>query len=250
MELDPSVVQLFEQSGFGAKEARVYAALLLLGEADATRIAVAAKVKRTNVYPLLEHLKKRGYVSEVEGRKVRSFSPADPTKVFRHLESSAKLFREMLPFLQAYVARGGTKPRIQYYEGKSAVTSVFREISQFPEACFISSIARLQHVFPEDVRLWEQIYVSNRFKIHARALHTDTPPDHTFIQKIEGKRYEARFLPKGVDLTIDFSLYGENMAISSVTKDPFIVVIESKDLADSMRTIFDLLWKNMKRSDH
>ncbi len=247
MEIDATIVGLFEQSGFASKEARVYAALLALGQGDVGRIAQVANVKRTNVYPLLERLKTRGYVSEMSGGKVRTFSPTDPAKVFRQLENNTKLFREMLPFLQAYVARSGARPSIQYFEGKDAVVSVYRDMHHYQNVCFINSIARHTEVFPEEVRYWGTVFESESFRIHARAMHTDTHADHSFIDQVSGPKYEARLFPKGLDFVMDFAIYGENIGISSVTKDPFIVVVESKDLADSMRTIFDLLWSRARR---
>ncbi|GEM_PF-874541 len=242
MTTDAAIVSLFEQTGFSAKEARVYAALLSLGEADATHVAKVSGVKRTNVYPLLEHLKERGYVSEVGGKKIRAFVPSDPTKVFRQLENSTKMFREMLPFLQAYVQRSGALPRIQYFEGKEAVTSVYHDIHHYKDVCFINSIAHHAEIFPDEVRYWEKVFAGDNFRITARSLHTDTPADRAFVAQVSKKKFQARFFPKGIDFVMDFSIYGDMIGISSVTKEPFIVVIQSKDLADSMRTIFNLLW--------
>jgi sugar-specific transcriptional regulator TrmB len=242
MEIDKTLVSLFEQTGFSEKESAVYAALLLLGEADVTMIAKKADIKRTNAYPVLERLKVRGYVSETTNQKIRRFSPADPRKVFHQLENSAKMFKEMLPFLEAYSLKSGSRPRIQYFEGKDAVTLVFKDINHADSACFISSIAKLENIFRDEVRAWEHIYKSNSFKVTARALHTDTHADRAFVESISGPRYKAKFLPKGIDLKLDFSLYGDKIAISSVTAPPFVVVIQSEDLASSMRAIFDLLW--------
>ena len=50
-------------------------------------------------------------------------------------------------------------------------------------------------------------------------------------------------MPKEFDLYIDGAIYGDQVAILSIKKELFAVVIESKEVADTFRSLFELAWK-------
>ncbi|MEK7144554.1 MAG: hypothetical protein AAB794_01690 [Patescibacteria group bacterium] len=45
---------------------------------------------------------------------------------------------------------------------------------------------------------------------------------------------------------MDFSIYENKLAITSLGEKPFVVVIESADIVAALRPIFDVVWGNAK----
>ena len=96
--MDSGMVRLFEDSGLSEKESRVYLALLELGQASVSRVADAAKLKRSITYVTLESLNEKGYASIVGGKKIAIYAAGDPTMLSARLSTTARHFAEVLPY--------------------------------------------------------------------------------------------------------------------------------------------------------
>ena len=103
--------------GFSDKEAKVYLALLELGEAGVQTIAKKSAVNRATTYVVLEELKKQGIVSTVEKDKKTVFvadAPRALLRMFRTQERKIKEheedFKKALPELEAIFNTATEKP--------------------------------------------------------------------------------------------------------------------------------------------
>lgn len=244
--MDKTVLNLLEHVGFNEKEAAVYHALLELGQGDITDIAKTAGLKRSNIYVLLDKLEKQGYVSTVPGLAIKTYIPTDPVKILHQLQNSTSMFKEMLPFIQALYNRPGHKPRINYFEGKKGVLSVYREINRFPKAYFISSMHRLTEYIPEEVEYWMKALNTPAITCNTMHVLSYSPEDIRYAKTVESKRQQVRFLPNNQSIDMDISIYGNKVAITTVGDPFFVVVIESQILFNSMKLIFDIVWNASK----
>jgi hypothetical protein len=57
---------------------------------------------------------------------------------------------------------------------------------------------------------------------------------------------EVKFLPEKFIGVIATEIYGNKVGLFFWTEDPFVIMIESKELADSYRKFFNLLWETAK----
>ena len=220
----------------------VYIALSELGSATVTQIAERAKLKRSIVYLILEGLIKRGYVSLLPDIKINRYLAVDPTKIFTDLKNTLSNFKDALPVFLAIFNQSIWKPKINYFEGKEGVISVYRQTEQAKEAYYISSITGVAQYMPEEIGRWINYFQKISPHIKCRQILADTSADRDFADKAKSKNVQFKFLPKGQSLDMDISLFDNKVALTSLKNHLFIVVIESKALYNSMKTIFDLLW--------
>jgi len=239
--MDNIILKTLNIAGFSEKEAKVYLALLELGRGDVTDIANKAELKRSIIYVILNQLIKKGYVSKITNKKTQHFTAVDPLKILHHLQNSTSEFKDILPIIKAVYNKSENKPSIHYFEGKEGVVSVFREINKYPQAHFLTSIKRLNNFIPEEVEKWKKGFKSGNLTCKSFYLLPQTGEDEKFAEFVKKNKQEAKFLPKGVQLNMDFSLYGNKVAITSIEENMFIVVIESENLYQSMRQIFEIL---------
>jgi sugar-specific transcriptional regulator TrmB len=242
--MDEKLSNLLQNIGFTEKEAFVYLSLMELGSGTVTQIAQRAKLKRSIIYILLEGLIKRGYVSEIPETKISRYVAAEPTKIFNDLRNKISEFKLFLPSLLAMYNQTPWKPKINYFEGKEGVKSVYRQTEIAKEAYYISNVAAVAQYLPEEIERWID-YFQNKKPAHYKCqqILSDTPQDRDFAQKSQNKNVQFKFLPKGLILDMDISLFDNKVALTSLKDHLFIVVIESKALYNSMKTIFDLLWE-------
>jgi HTH-type transcriptional regulator, sugar sensing transcriptional regulator len=244
--MDTDLLKLLESSGFTEKEARVYLALLELGKGDVSDIAKSSELKRSIIYVLLEGLIKRGYVSELPNQKINTYQAIDPSVILSQLKTTTKNFSEMLPMLRTLHNKGENRPKITYHETKEGIWNTYQEMNQSKEAFFISSYQRLEKIFPGSIEEWIGLYKKGIIPLQARHLVANNEFDLKVMRKFSEADQKVRYLPEIKEFNMDFTIFKNKLAITSLEDEPFIVVIESEELVRSMKPIFEIAWKNGK----
>ncbi len=245
--MDNGLIKLLEESGFTGKEARVYLALLELGQGNVTEIAKIADLKRPIIYVILESLIKRGYASELPARKINTFQATDPAIILGQLRGITRNFSEMLPILRTLGNKGSKKPKIRYYDTAEGILNIWdNEMNIAREAFFISSYQRIEEYFPGKIDEWINKAKKGIITTGFRHLISDIPQEKKLISKFHLVNQEVRILPELKDSHMDFTIYDNKLAITSLEENPFIVVIESEELARSIKPLFELAWARGK----
>lgn len=244
--MDNDLIKLLEASGFTSKEAQVYLALLELSAGTVTEIARITELKRAIIYVILEGLIKRGYVSELPNKKINTFQAVDPSFILNQLKITTRNFSEMLPMFRTLHNKGNQRPKITYHESKESIWKVYESINLVPEAFFISSYERIEKHFPGSIKKWTEDFTKKRIPVKGNHLVANNKFDLATIKEFARTGQNARYLPEIKNFNIDFSLYGNKLALTSLEEKPFIVVIESEELANSFRSIFEIVWKSGK----
>lgn len=240
--MDQDLIKLLEQTGFTQKEAEVYLALLELGKGTVTQIAKITQLKRSIIYVLLEGLIKRGYANEILGLKINAYHAIDPSVILNQLKTTTKNFAEMLPMLRTLHSKGEKRPKITYHETKESIWNIYEEISQFNNAFFISSYERIEKHFPGAFKHWANQYKKKSIPMKGKHLVANNPFDLEVAKNFSQHGQQVKYLSQ--NFSMDFSLYNNKLAITSLEDDPFIVIIESKELVRSMRPLFEIIWDN------
>ena len=244
--MDSDLLKLLENTGFTEKEARVYLALLELGKGDVSDIAKISDLKRSIIYVLIEGLIKRGYISELPNQKINTYQAIDPSMILNQLKTVTKNFSEMLPIFRTLHNKGKRRPRITYYENKEGIWKVYYEMNEAKDALFISSYDKINKIFPGAIEEWINLYSKKLISLKARHLVANNPFDLETMKKFKKVDQKVRYLPEVKEFSMDLTLYDNKLGITSLEKDYFIVVIESQELVNSIRPIFEIAWKNGK----
>jgi len=244
--MDESLLKLIMQSGFTEKEARVYLALLELGQGNVTEIAKIAELKRPIVYVVLEGLIKRGYASELPNKKINTFQAIDPSTILNKLQTTAKNFSEMLPIFRTLKSKGKKRPKISYYETLEGIWNVYEEMSQALKPLFISNYEIIEKHFPKSIETWINEIKKGLYNPRARHLAPDTDRNKEIGKAFIKINQKYKVSPELKNTKMDFTIWNNKLAITSFEDEPFIVVIESEELARSMQPIFEMAWQKGK----
>lgn len=244
--MDQDLIKLLENTGFTEKEAKVYLALLELGKGDVSDIAKVSGLKRSIIYVILEGLVKRGYASELPNMKINTYQAADPSIILNQLKITTRNFSEMITFLQTLHNKGKKRPKITYHETKEGIWNIYQEMNQSKEALFISSYEKISRIFPGVIEEWINLYKRGIIPLKAKHLVANNPFDLDVMKNFSRINQEVRYLPEIKEFNMDFTIFKNKMAIASLEDEPFIVVIESESLVNSLRPIFEIAWKSGK----
>ncbi|MEK7601152.1 MAG: helix-turn-helix domain-containing protein [Patescibacteria group bacterium] len=241
-----------QDMGLSEKEARVYLAALELGQTTAEKLAKHAKVNRSTTYVQLESLMKMGLMSTHEEGKKTMFAPESPELLKRLLlkqrdEVSMKESHlvELLPALLQQYEGAGERPVVRFFPGKEGIATVREEVlsTKDKQLYVIMSSDNMSKLFTEKEL---DGYTARRtaLNISSKAIYTHRG---YFDQAGADALTEHRFLPN-LPLTIDIRIFDDKTALFSLQGALFAMVIESKQIASSMKMIFNLLWNQGERS--
>ncbi len=251
--------------GLGENEASVYLALLGLGSATAQEIAQKSGVNRATTYVQLESLMRRGLATSYEKQSTKNppagggamktfFRAEDPEYLKRVIEKEkasvdarAETLSRLIPQLGDLFVSAGERPRVRFFEGVEGLKSIQDEFLKTKDK-EIESFLNLDDVLEAFPKHPEE-YTPRRVKMGIRSKLIYTCSRGPFLKESDATMLrESRFIPKEkFPIAGDLAMYGNTVAISIPTKRPFGIVIESEEIARSMRALFYLAWEEAKR---
>jgi sugar-specific transcriptional regulator TrmB len=242
--------QVLEEFGLTERQAKVYLALLQLGEASVAEIAAKAQIERTGTYYVLEGLKLRGIVSRFQKIKTDKYVAADPKEILNISKRRQELIESYLPELKAFQNLSNFKPHIQLYEGLDGIKSVWRRTLKKKNTVILSfSGYRLAEetalYYGKEYLEWGLAHIKERAKrnIFTRVITEDSPQarERQKVDKQEAR--EMRIVPKEKFLfRNEINILDGWVAITSY-KELIALVIESKEITETLRNIFELCWE-------
>lgn len=242
-----------QEIGLSDKEAAVYLALMQVDSASVLQLAKKTKINRTTIYFVIDSLSKKGLVSEVQmGKKVHYAAEAPErleTFIERQktiLEEHSRRLKDVIPEIKATQREQGERPVVKYFEGKAGVISSLEEFYQSPETggevYFLYPKDLLDHLFSkEEMEKYKQLRLKK--KAFSKVLYTysggERPSDSTGERvKIDEKKYP---------LHCDIAIYKDSVKINILGKKMSGIFIRSKDLAETLRSLFKLAFDSQKK---
>jgi sugar-specific transcriptional regulator TrmB len=239
-----------EKIGLSEKEASVYLAALELGPHPVQDIARKAGVNRATTYVMIEALLQRGLMTSLERGKKRLFSVEPPDRLLsiirvkeRELQEQEREFSQILPELRSILAASGERPRVRFFEGPEGLRAIREEILAADAKEMWSALDATdatQVLSPEenaafDRRLREkeikgcQLYVGSRSMAELHQAHP-----HWQFRSIPSDR---------CPITGEFTVFGNKIFAFTMRGKLIGAVIESEELAKTLRSIFMLAWE-------
>jgi HTH-type transcriptional regulator, sugar sensing transcriptional regulator len=233
-----------KEFGLDDKKARVYLAILELGQAKAHQIAHKAAVSRPTAYDILEKLADQGLVGAYDKHKIRYYIANNPEKIKRKLQEKERAFDQILPQLKSTFNVLKGKPKISFYEGIEGIKTVFEDTiaAKNKQLCGILSMYDL---FKIPGKKFMDDYVKRRLKLGYRLQVVRSRPKEvleTWPTSVEDLR-QLRYAPDPMVFEMTMYIYDNKVGLISTLKENFGMIIESEEYAKTMRMMFEALWQ-------
>ncbi len=246
MTIDNQLLSWFRSVDLDENRAKIYLKALSLGEASAGELADAMGMKRTAMYDNLRALEDWGIMHMVRRGRTKIFLPLPPKELYKKVDGQRKQLQELLPNFLAIYGEKKQQPFTQLFDGPQAAREVYEDILEKTkkEYVYFSSpqltLEMVERPYMED-------WVSRRVKkgINARSLRvkgktlTNAP---IFNDEAKYLR-QIRYLPHYLDMKSSIYIYENNVGVISTSDEKVAFIIRSKDLAYSMRQIFEFIWQ-------
>ena len=239
-----------EDIGLKPKEAKIYLALLELGESSVVQIAKSAGIKRTTVYNILPDFINRGLVASAFKKKRKVYFIEDPRSLKNDIKEKGNVIDRMMPELLAIQNVIPSKPRITFYEGLGGMKDLYQdtlESSREGETLLsYTGLSDFSNLMPAE---YANYYIGERAKrkIRARIIASDSPTaqawKNTAIQDLRDIRIVDN---PNFRFNADMEIYANKVALISYRENFLGVIIESKEINQMQRAAFELMWSSLE----
>jgi len=237
------MIPQLKKLGLSSSEAKVYLAVLELGQATVLRIAQKARLKRTTVYSNIDALRERGFVRQTKAGRRTVYDAADPQVFLDVLSEQSKVAQLLVPSLRLLAGAIDKKPQVFFFEGREGLKHLYKETLVFPDSkirAWLSVAA-----FKEEGRWFDEHYRPSRIKkkIYTLAIVSDTPETRGYREYDTAGFHQTRIDTSDM-LRVDSDILifgGKHVALLSWA-EMVGVVIESKRIHDTLQSIFDIHW--------
>lgn len=231
--------------GLNEKEVKIYLALLELGEGNIQQISKKSKVKRTTVYDIIESLKEKGLLGQTTRKKRIYYLAEDPRKLEDNLEDKKNIFRKVLPELLSITNILDKKPKIKYYEGGEGIKEVYRDTLKYPNQELLAWVSA-EAVSSFDPEFLNEYYLPRRLKnkIWVRAIAPNKPYMQKYKLLDEKSLRRTKLISiENIPLEVEINLYGNNKIAIMSFEEKLSLIIESKKIFNTLKSIFEMNWK-------
>jgi sugar-specific transcriptional regulator TrmB len=230
-----------ENIGLTKNQAEVYLTLLKLGSTTAQHIIQESGLHRSPVYDALEKLRERGLVSFVTKDFKKYFQAAPPKALYSYLEEKKQELSEVMPQLETLENMKTEEIEASVYKGKEGLKAIHYDMLKEGKQIDVLGgkgliFSELKYYIPH----WEKERLKKNMKWR---ILWDTKKVRDEVIKLP--LVEGKVLPEGNETKSVINIYGNKVAIFLWNGlNPTAFMIDNKDVANSFRTWFELIYKN------
>ena len=240
--------------GFSQKEASVYLALLELGKRTVSPIARKSGINRTTVYDILESLVAKSLVSISGKEPLQEYVAESPDKILKIVEEGITRKQQEFKEAQSLVPQLKSmhnvtdRPKVMFYEGTEGLKQVYEDTLTSHEPIRAYANVREMHAaLPDYFPKYYKRRTNHGIKIRAIIPSNEAGKERASKDK-EENRETALVPPDKVYFSPEINIYNNKVMIAS-WKEKLGIIIESKEITEAMKSIFELAWAEAKRLD-
>lgn len=240
------------------KEQAVFQKILELGTQPASQIARLLEVPRNTARGILDKLVKKGLLAKSQKGNTQYYTAESPKNIVRFLEIKKKkeddTLQNQIELIKKYGEElqpgrfAGGRPKITFYDGIEGVKRVYEDTLTSSET--IRAYASLDEMF-EVMGDYFPDYFKRRSKkkVGVRLILPDCPKARERTAHNKEELRESRLIPRDkYNFSPEINIYDRKVIIIS-WKEKLGVMIESDEISEVMKTIFELAWLQANRYD-
>lgn len=239
--MEDKISEFLNSLGLGKNESKIYLALTKKQDASVLEISKITNIHRSNIYDALTNLINHGLVYEVnvEGRKLFH---ARPLKSLLDYVKQKEI--ELKDIIENFQLSEPTEKKLGISKGKFALKQALMSLLESGEEIVAYGIPRAasETIGP----------IINEF--HKERIKKKIPMKHIYnqdagerIKKLNKMKYtEAKHLSEEYDSHVSTNIVKDKVILFIWDKEISVIEIIDKNLADSYRKYFGILWKRAR----
>ncbi len=231
--------ELLQELGLTKAETKVYLALLELGPSLAGQISRKTGIHRRNIYDITERLIEKGLIGYISKNNRRLFEAANPEKFKDILNQKQEELDENMADLKILYEKTKQKQETNFYKGLNGLKTIFQDQLEIhkenKEILILGASKSAFDVLPFYFKWYDKDRKNKKIRVRiisSEKLHKKIPLS------------EIRYLPQKYANPLAINIYKDKVALIFWKKEkPLGIVIKEKEIAESYKKYFELMWK-------
>lgn len=234
--------------GLTAAQAKAYIVLVQHGSITPPDLAKKTRETRTNAYKVLDKLCELGLASKSESGKKIVYRVGHPVALERLAKKQRdqaleqeKRVRLALPTLLNYFYTYSEQPGVRLFQGADGIKEIFNDMLRTRQPIYLIRS-------PADVKFYDENFFANfrsrraKLGIETHALTVDVASAVHDADADTSNRFYRTWLPADAYTgSVEWDVYGDKLAIISYGEEAIGMIVESPQIADSFRQLFQLI---------
>ncbi|MBM3233796.1 TrmB family transcriptional regulator [Candidatus Pacearchaeota archaeon] len=239
-------IEKLKEIGLNEKETKVYLALLEMGDSLVSEIAKKTGINRSLLYTIMSDLEKKGMVSYILKNNLRYYRAIEPIKILSILKEKEKNFSSILPELIKLHKPKEKKPVVEILEGREGIKTILNDVLRQKKEWFAFNVpGKGPEILGFKVHSFEKERQKMRIKLNVMCVRTEEGIKRG--EQFSRMRYtRVRYMPATYESPASNWIYGDRIVIIFWYKEfPFAIRIIDKNLAESYKNYFRVLWSTL-----
>lgn len=224
------------------KEAKAYIFLLESGQISQDLFFEKFFLSEKECLEIVKSLSQKSVIDVFQHEEEMFLMAISPQNFLKTLETRLEKFQLIIPELSALDNRSEARPIIRFYEGKQGLIDVMEDSLEAQEGILNWNNLSVATDILDD---YYPIYIKrkNILNLFVRAICNDDATARDFQKKGKKEQREVRLIPGDkFPFRNEINIYNDKISIIS-HKEQIGVIIQSKDIVETQRSIFKLAWE-------
>jgi len=240
--------RILERLGYSRSESLVYVTLLKSGPLTAGKISKNAQISRVAVYDALKRLLRDGIVNKTLNKSTQIFIAAHPKRIKLllnekevQIKKDGEVVQEMFELFNESVQKSETK----VYHGLSGLKVFYEEcLDTAEEYWFVLGVPKRAELLGGYLQDLSQRRANKKIKL--KIIFNKEAKSIIEVRKKQPLS-QVRLLPDNFITPASIDILHDRVGIVLYAAEPVVFSLINKDIADSFKHYFDLIWKRSKK---
>lgn len=234
-----------KEFGLTDNEIEIYLSLLKLGTVSPNIIAEKTGFSRSYVYDALERMMGKEMVSSVLKNNKKNYAATDPKRLDELAKQRLERIQKIIPELEGLREISKEEVKVELHRGAYVYKILLKDI--------VATLKKNDEVLifgiDDDALIKLDKYYLTHLKQYFAKLQRMNIKEKVIVKKSaktikNAKTTKYKFLPIKTIGSTAFEVYGNKVAIFLWGVPHHLILIENKEVADSYRNQFKILWDN------
>src|SRR3989339_761670 len=206
--------------------------------------------KQANIYTMLSELEEKEVIKYTKEGKKTYIKAKSPQNLLRSIEEKHKKIKKSLPALNRLYKeqkQNSENLEIIYFRGKEGFKNFWKDLlsSQTKEWLIMTSGKEFLSFVSENYIKNHIIKEKRKRNIKSRQIITNSTYAREIVKKDIFENRESRIIDHKYKLPVIEMIYENSVAIISSNFDDLIMVIKNKNVAETHKSYFEIIWQQV-----